>query len=58
MGDWNLAIKAAQNVIRLNAEMLPDVMGNFEPTDHPDKDGMYRAADILDALLIVKEQSE
>ena len=57
MSEWNRAIKMAQNVIRQNAKMMPDVMGNFGPTDHPDKDGMYRAADILDALLIVKEQA-
>ena len=51
MSEWNRAIKMAQNVIRQNAKMMPDVMGNFGPMENPAKDGMYRAVNVLESLL-------
>ena len=51
MTEWNKAIHIAQRLLKQEADMLPSVMGNFEPTEHPDVSGLHRAIKLLDALL-------
>ena len=56
MTEWNKAIHIAQRLLKQEADMLPSVMGNFGPTEHPDVSGLHRAIKLLDALL-EKEQA-
>lgn len=55
MDRHNRAIAFAQQMIRKVSDTLPNAMGMHGPAPHPDRSGMERSVEILDGLILSKE---